>query len=147
MSTTKRLVLHEVKRLSNVIHRNIISLETVNNSELTGRQFQILGFIRKNNSDGKDVYQKNIEEQFDIRPSTVAVLIKSLVRNGYIIRESVDNDLRLKKLIPTQKAADLHCKIHPFMEEMEDKVIQGLTNKELNTFFIIIDKMIYNINQ
>ena len=58
-----------------------------------------------------DVYQKDIEEEFRIRKSTVTGILKLLEKNGFIRRESVPQDARLKRIVPTARAESLRPQI------------------------------------
>ena len=57
---------------------------------------RILGYLYW--SRPKDVYQKDIEEHFNITRSSVAGIVKLMEQKGYILRQSVQGDARLKKL-------------------------------------------------
>ena len=50
---------------------------------------------------------KCIEKEFDITRSTASKNVDLLVENGYILREPVDYDARLKKLVLTEKSLSL----------------------------------------
>ena len=64
--------------------------------ELTSMHGRILGYLYW--SRPKDVYQKDIEEHFNITRSSVAGIVKLMEQKGYILRQSVQGDARLKKL-------------------------------------------------
>ena len=51
----------------------------------------------------RDIYQKDIEREFQIRRSTATGILQLLEREGFIYRETAEQDARLKKLIPTEK--------------------------------------------
>ena len=49
----------------------------------------------------RDIYQKDIENDFCIRPSSVSKVIRLMETKGLIRREAVPSDARLKKLVLT----------------------------------------------
>lgn len=51
---------------------------------------RILGYLYW--SRPKDVYQKDIEEHFNITRSSVAGIVKLMEQKGYILRQSVQGD-------------------------------------------------------
>ena len=86
------MLSHQLKR------RNI--QEELTDEGLTGSQQHIMKFILLRTLH-TDVYQKDIEEEFRIRKSTVTGILKLLEKNGFIRRESVPQDARLKRIVPT----------------------------------------------
>lgn len=89
----------------------------------------------------QDIFQKDIEKEFRIRKSSVTSVIQLLEKNGYIKRESVSEDARLKKIVLTDKALEINNKIGNSMENREEKFYKVLTKKEINSFFSIINKI------
>ena len=63
--------------------------------ELTAMHGWILGYLCRN--EHKDIFQKDIEAEFKICRSTVTNILKLMEKKGYIKRESVPYDARLKK--------------------------------------------------
>ena len=49
------------------------------------------------------VYQRDIEREFSITRSTVTNILQLMERKGYIERQSVPQDARLKRLILTEE--------------------------------------------
>ena len=62
-------------------------------------------------------------------------------KNGYITRISVESDARLKKIVLTDKAVQLHNFIIKDIEIREKKMRAGLSDVELETFFRVIEKL------
>ena len=56
----------------------------------------------------KDIYQKDLEKKFSVTRSTASKVVKLMVQKGLIVREEVESDARLKKLILTEKALNMH---------------------------------------
>nr|WP_286173018.1 MarR family transcriptional regulator [Caproiciproducens sp. MSJ-32] len=93
----------------------------------------------------KDVFQKDIEEKFTIRRSTVTGVLQSMERNGYIIRETVPYDARLKKIVLTEKAINLHDQVMLEIEEFEKRITRNVSEEELEIFIQILNKLKKNL--
>lgn len=95
----------------------------------------------------KDIFQKDFEEQFSIRRSTASKILKSMEQKGYIERVSVENDARLKKIVLTEKAIEIHHKITNEIENREERLRKGVTDEELKVFFDVIQKFSNNMEE
>ena len=97
----------EIKALNNLIKRRVEMSETKEEVEhLTGVHGFVIGYI--SDHDDEDIFQRDIEEKFEIRRSTATGIINLMEKNGLIIREKVDYDARLKKLVLTDKAREIN---------------------------------------
>ena len=88
-----------VRMLNHQLKRNQKPEEALEDDELTPMQRHILNYILLETLH-RDIYQKNIEEEFQIRKSTVSGILKLIEKNGFIYRESVKEDARLKRILP-----------------------------------------------
>lgn len=134
----------EIRTLSNLIKRkvdNVIANKYTEN--FTGIHGWVIGYIYRN--DGKEIFQKDIEEEFSIRRSTATTILQLMERKDLIIRKSVDYDARLKKIELTEKARKLHEMIKLDIAEIEKQVIKDLSEEEINTFFSIVKKIKSNL--
>lgn len=96
-------------------------------------QAKILGYIYSN-IEKKDIFQKTIEEEFDIRKSSVTSVLTLMEKNGLIKRVSVSGDARLKKITLTDKGIEIHKSIYKEIENLENTISDTLTDKELDQF-------------
>ena len=104
--------------------------EVMENDDLTTMQKHVLKFILLETMH-RDLYQKDIEEEFQIRKPTVTGILKLMEKNGYIYRESAKQDARLKQIIPTEKAEKIRPAILKSIEEGEAKMLRGIRNIEI----------------
>lgn len=140
-----RAIGFELKILSNMMKRKIAVLKATENAEqLTGMHGWIIGYLY-NRRDTTDVFQRDIEAHFTIRRSTATGILQLMEKNGLIYRESVSYDARLKKLVLTPKAIASHEATMKAIYEMEANIKNGLTEEEIEQFFIIIDKIKKNV--
>ncbi len=112
---------------------------------LTGVHGWILGYLYDRELEGKVIYQKNLEQDFGIRRSTVTQIIQLMEKNGLIERKSVAEDARLKQIMLTDKGKHTHMMVVRDIENMEQNIVKGISQQELDSFFATINKMKSNI--
>ena len=117
---------------------------TENNSYgLTGMQFAIVSYLAKESAE-RDVFQKDLEQKFDIRKSTVTGILNTMERDGLLLRETVPYDARLRKMILTDKALQAKQNTEQVIDSVESQLSKGLTEEEITTFLNILEKISKN---
>lgn len=106
---------------------------------LTHSQNIILTYLARNQQ--RDIFQRDIEEEFDIRRSSVSSILTHLEEKGCVSRQSVDYDARLKKLTITPKGLAIVDKLFSVAVDFEKKVEEVLSEEEIDTLFSILDKL------
>ena len=132
-----------IKKLYHLIERSFDNFSSEKN-ELTKTQGGIIHFLSHSE---RDIFQKDIEAEFKIRRSSVSVILSSMEKSGYIRRESVDYDARLRRIVLTEEAMELHREIHRLFDEYDRSLVEGLSEEELQVFFRVMDKIKYNIEK
>ena len=112
---------------------------------ISGAQGNILNYILVE-SQNRSVYQKDIEEEFGLRPSTATEALKSLEKNELIRREPDPEDGRYKKIVFTEKAEQIEAVLKSEIEESEMILLQGVTKEEQQEFLRIAEKMLQNLD-
>ncbi len=107
---------------------------------ISGSQSRILHYISEF-SKKTEVYQKDVEEFFYLRRSTVTQTLQTMEKNGLIKRSSVARDARLKKLELTEAGQALEEKIHTRVMQMEHQLSDCLSEAEITQFLLITDKL------
>ena len=110
---------------------------------LTGMQFAIVSYIAKESVE-RDVFQKDLEQKFDIRKSTVTGILNTMERDGLLLRETVPYDARLRKMILTDKALQAKQNTEQVIDSVESQLSKGLTEEEITTFLSILEKISKN---
>lgn len=132
------------KALSNEIRRTLDgTIAKDGETPLTGMQRGVLGFVGDRD---EDVYQRDIEEHFHIRRSTVTGILQNMERNGWIERVPVAHDARLKKIVPTDKARDNRAQAEVQIERLERKLREGIPDRDIETFRRVVYRMIENLH-
>ena len=133
----------KINQISNRLRRRSRAIqETIG---ISGAQGNILNYILVE-SQNRSVYQKDIEQEFGLRPSTATETLKSLEKNGLIKRETDLNDGRYKKIVFTEKAEQIEAVLKSEIEESETILLQGVTKEERQEFLRIAEKMLQNLD-
>lgn len=111
--------------------------------EVTIMHGWIMGYLHFN--EDKDIYQKTIESQFGICRSSVTSLVKLMEKKGYIKREAVPGDARLKKIVLTPEGRDTAIKVKNTLDDMEMDILKGISKEELDIYFAVADKIMSNL--
>lgn len=72
-------------------------------------------------------------------------ILKLMEKKGYIRRESVPYDARLKKLVLTDTGRELHEKTKDMIDILEEQTIEGIAKEDLDTFYRVIDQLKSNV--
>lgn len=131
-----------VSKLSNKLRRKLDMLSS--RKEFSGSQGRTLHFLL---SQTDDIFQKDIEEEYSIRPSTATELLKQMEKNGLIVREPVAYDNRLKKIVVTDKALRYQRQVVEDLTSLEEALVKGISEADLEIFFHVIEKMIDNLSE
>lgn len=107
---------------------------------VTGVQARIIGFVY-HRSQKKDIFQKDIEEELNIRRSSVTSVLKLMEKNGYIKRVSVSEDARLKKIILTEKGLDIQKNVYECILKFEKSLREELNNEEYSILVDLINRL------
>lgn len=125
-----------IKQISHMITRCMASDAP---EGVAGMQCRIIKYIASRGNE--DVFQRDIEKKFEIRRSSVSGVLSLMEQNGLILRESVDGDARLKRIVLTERAKRLDSEIGAHIERLEDRMKQNLTPDEVKTFFVLMNKI------
>lgn len=134
----------QVRTLSNLIKRSVdrIAAQGVD-SPTTGMQGWVIGYLYENRD--KDVFQKDVQQQFAVRRSTVTGILQLMEKNGLIVRSSVETDARLKKITLTPRAVEMHEQIVNGIKQVEKSINTSLTPQERKTFISLCEKVRSNL--
>lgn len=132
-----------IKSLSHQIHRTMD--QSTQECGLTGMQGWLIGYLYDCEQQGREVFQRDVERDFGIRRSTVTGVLQLMERDGLILRQSVAEDARLKRLVLTERAREKHRQIGNKLEEMEQRMRHGLSEDEVRMFFALIRRIEKNL--
>lgn len=130
-----------ISKLSNKLRRKIDAFSS--KESFSGSQGRVLHFILAQNN---DVFQKDIEEEFSLRPPTATELLKKMENNGLIYREAMASDARMKRIVVSEKALQYKDMVIADITALEDELTKDISQNELDFFFRVIEKMLDNIS-
>lgn len=113
---------------------------------VSGVQGIIIGYVRCE-SKNRDVFQKDIEEHFELRGSSVTSTLQNLEKMGFIVRESIPTDQRLKRIVLTKKALDIHNQITKNIEQVEKEAFSSINKEEEQLLSDLLKRILNNIEK
>ncbi len=139
MNRLEKSVCTEIKCISNLIHQEL------NGATCRGTMMQkmFLGYLDAH--DGQPVYQKDLEAAFHMRRSTATGILQIMVRDGLLVREPVEGDARLKRLVLTPIAMEQLAEMQQDIVCVERKATAGLSTEERETLFALLDRVMENL--
>lgn len=140
-------IFNSIKELEKGIVRKIMS-ETSHDemySKPSIAQMQINKYILKH--DGKTIYQRDLEEVFNLRRATISGILKTMEKNNVIIRVCDPNDARGKIVILSDDAKKFFKEKETLFKKLETVLKKDISKEELETFYKVILKMRDNINR
>lgn len=141
MQSLSRSAARSVSKLSNKIRRRIDSFAMKN--ELSGAQGRVLHFILAQKD---DLFQKDIEEEYSLRPPSATELLKKLEQRELIQRVPTAYDARLKKIIASDKAMKYKDQVINDLTSLENDLTRDIDEKDLEVFFKVMEKMLDNMS-
>lgn len=140
-------IFNSIKELEKGIVRKIMS-ETSHDemySKPSIAQMQIIKYILKH--DGKTIYQRDLEEVFNLRRATISGILKTMEKNNVIIRVCDPDDARGKIVILSDDAKKFFKEKETLFKKLETILKKDISKEELETFYKVILKMRDNINR
>ena len=120
----------QIRRVDNLIFRKINQFARENGVEqATPMHGWIIEYLYRHRDAA--VFQRDIEREFSITRSTVTNILQLMERKGYIERQNVPQDARLKRLVLTEEGALLHEKTMHSLHQT-DEFVSGLLTPEEN---------------
>ena len=106
-------------------------------------QGKVLHFILEH--DGREVFQKDIEEEFGLRPPTATELLKTMEKNGLLCRKPSLEDGRRKQIAVSSDAKKYKSALDSELNSIEKQITKGISREELAVWKKITAAMIENL--
>lgn len=135
----------EVKALSHAYRRQFSeAIRQAGAEDLSAMQGHVIGYLYYCRD--KDVFQRDIEETFNITRSSVTGIVKLMEEKGYLTRQSVQGDARLKKLTLTPKGLNHHQRAMAAIDQVETDALRGFTPEEIDLFRSLCTRIRTNLS-
>ena len=130
----------QIRRVDNLIFRRINQFARANGVEqATPMHGWIIEYLYRHREE--PVFQRDIEQEFSITRSTVTNILQLMERKGYIRRQSVPQDARLKQLVLTEEGIHFHEKTMLSFRQTDDYVTGLLTEEENAELLRLLNKL------
>ena len=127
--------------MDNLIFRRLNQFSRANGVEQTTPMHGwIIEYLYRHRDE--PVFQRDIEREFSITRSTVTNILQLMERKGYITRQSVEQDARLKQLVLTEKGRQFHEDTMRAFHQT-DEYVAGLLTEEENTELLRLLNKLY----
>ena len=131
----------DISKIHHIISRKMdASVISSIDDNLTVSQAYVIDFIF-NQCNKKEIFQKNLEKAFDLKRSSISLMLNNMEKSDLIERVPVTEDARLKKIILTQKSIKLYEKISTAIDSIEDKLSENITPEEIKVFQSVLEKI------
>lgn len=105
--------------------------------DLTGNQMAIIDFIT--NHENEEIFQRDIEQEFEIQRSTTTVLLQRMEKKGLIERQISATDARQKSVKLTEKAVSFASACQDYLRKEEEEFSQQFLAEERRIFRTILE--------
>lgn len=127
--------------LANCLRRETDALSF--RGQYSGTEGKALHFILAH--EDSELFQKDLEDEFGLRPPSASALVKKLEQDGLIRRVPVSYDRRLKKIVPSEKAQQNREKVLRDVQDLEARLLRGISEQEQALWLETTKKMIENL--
>ncbi|MDO4284844.1 MAG: MarR family transcriptional regulator [Eubacteriales bacterium] len=130
-----------IGKLSNTLRRRLQTFEV--GEAVSGAQSRALHFILAH--EGETLFQKDIEQEFSLRPPSATQLLQKLEQNGMIRRESLPGDARYKQIRATDHALQSQEQVMRDLTQLETDLVAGIPANDLEIFLRVSRQMLHNL--
>ena len=131
----------KMRQLTHQINRYLEENDTSRRG-LNTTQLQILNYLMNND----DVIQKDLEIETQLKKSSITGSIDSLVEKGLVKRLKGGSDKRKNYVVLTEEALEGRKLLEDKLASLDEKIIEGIEKKDLETFIDVLGKMIDNLH-
>jgi DNA-binding MarR family transcriptional regulator len=131
--------MREIVNLSRIWHRVIEN--HMSDLSLTSIQSRMLGYMYFQYRRGQKVFQSELEEEFQIRKSSVTSVIQIMEKKGLVCRNGVPGDARKKELVLTEQGVLVQETVLERLDTLENMVNDTLSDQERELWVSCIHKI------
>lgn len=140
----KRYIARDLSQLTNML-LNRVTKYTNPMDYINFTQLGIMHYLLDNQD--KEICQKDIEIQMQLKKASITGALDSLEAKHAIKRIVDKNDRRKNIIVIDKEALKYKDKISMYLNDIEKKITQDINEKELDTFCMVMEKMISNLKE
>ncbi|CEN97022.1 MarR family winged helix-turn-helix transcriptional regulator [Paraclostridium sordellii] len=135
----------DISKINHIISRKMdASVINAIDDNLTISQAYVIDFISIEGKN-KKIFQKDLEREFDLKRSSVSLMLNNMEKSDLIERVPVTEDARLKKIVLTEKSKKIYEKISIAIDSIENRLSEDITQEEIEVFQIVLEKIRNNL--
>ncbi|MBK5254334.1 MAG: MarR family transcriptional regulator [Peptostreptococcaceae bacterium] len=132
-------VIGEIIKITHLLRRQVGCGDADFHERIGMTGIRMVRYLMDNRE--KDTFQKDLEVEFSLRASSVSVTLKKLENKGFITREAVEHDARLKRIVLTDKLSEMHDEKSKQYDEIEKKINDNMTEQEIKQLDALLLKL------
>ena len=142
---TGRHIGHELHTLDMMIGRlvNAYQSKVDEKAGINRMQGWIIGYLYRHSDE--DVFQKDLEAEFQMARSTASGILQSMEKKELITRESIPRDARLKRLVLTPKGMEFQMEIIDNFARIQKALSTNISEEQLDEFYQTADVIRENV--
>ena len=106
-------------------------------------QARILNYLLDHST--QEIFQKDIEQEFDLRPPSATSLLQSMEKSGLIRRETSTADARFKRIVCSESAYSYNEQISRSLADLTQKLSRNISPADLETWRKVTIQIINNL--
>lgn len=132
--------MNSVGKLNAAIYRNLQSIlnSKLQDVSIRGGQYDFLYVI----SQKEGITQKELSEELYVDKSTTAKAVKSLISQGYVVKESLSQDKRFVQLYLTEQGKKIKPQIQKTFLELIEISTSNLSDEEAEQAGILLKSIL-----
>lgn len=135
-----------IKKISNQIEREMYNqYKNYDIKEYSLMNIMVINYLTSI-EDGKDIFQKDIEEEFYINKATASKMLSLMEEKKLIKRVPLEIDGRLKKIIVLPKGEELKLVGKEIIANLENKLKNNISQEKLTVFKEVCKIIIKNMD-
>lgn len=135
----------EIAKIHNQIMRELEAEITTNiDKNMSATTARIICFVIEENKN-RVIIGKDIEEFLNLKRSSVSIILSTMEKNGFITRNTVPYNAKIKHILPTQKAFTYYEKIVECFNRVEAKMKTDI--EDIDGLKMFLDAITKNFNK
>ncbi len=141
-----RRLCKEIKTVYILTNRYVIknNLQSSKQNNLSPVQVDIIEYLAET---PQPIYQKELEEEFNLRKSTISGVLQTMEKNNLISKSEAKFDSRSKQIKLTTKGRKIYDDLVDEIIEVESTVGKDIKNKDLKVFTKVMDQIKKNLEE
>lgn len=140
----ERKVLKSIRSLHKNIKDSFYEDKNIHKN-INFTQYQIIMYLLKH--ENEEVCQKDLEAETHLNKASITASIDSLEDKEIVKRMQSPIDKRKNIITLTAKAKEKQKELEQRADELERQVLLGIDSKDLERFFVVIDKINDNLKR